>query len=167
MTNPRLTPPFGSETAIDQPSVDGVWRTCGPAVLRFATVLVGPDDAHDVMSNAFLRICRTTGWIAIEHPQSYWFRAVQSEAQNHHRKRRRQWRRDLNAVTPVESVDRRRNLDLIDQIAKLSIPQRSVVYFAYWEDMTEAAIADALDLSTGTVHRTLTRARNQLRKALS
>ncbi len=167
MMNPRLTPPVGPETEIDHSSLDDVWRTCGPAVLRFATVLVGPDDAHDVMSNTFLRITRTRGWTGIELPQSYWFRSVQSEAQNHHRKRKRRWRRDLTAVPPTRSVDHRRDVDLIDQLAKLSIQQRSVVYLAYWEDMTESAIADSLGVSTGTVHRTLTRARSQLRKALS
>jgi len=51
-------------------------------------------------------------------------------------------------------------------VAELSLSQRSVVYFAYWEDRTEREIADTLGLSLGTVHRHLTRARTHLRKAL-
>lgn len=59
------------------------------------------------------------------------------------------------------------NLAIDSLIAALSSRQRLVLYLAYWEDQTEASIADLLDLSTGTVHRTLERARSQLRKALS
>ncbi len=57
-------------------------------------------------------------------------------------------------------------VDLRRQIAALSLQQRAVVFFTYWEDMTIPAIADLLGLSSGTVHRNLTRARAQLRKAL-
>jgi DNA-directed RNA polymerase specialized sigma24 family protein len=40
------------------------------------------------------------------------------------------------------------------------------VYFAYWDDLPERAIADLLQVSPGTVRRHLVRARLNLRKAL-
>lgn len=49
-----------------QRQVDDAWRTHGPAVARFATALVGAHDAHDVATNAFLRIVRQPGWTEIE-----------------------------------------------------------------------------------------------------
>ena len=51
-------------------------------------------------------------------------------------------------------------------VAHLTVEQRAVVYLAYWEDLPERAIAELLDLSPGTVHRTLQRARDRLREAL-
>ncbi len=72
-----------------QRQVDDAWRTHGPAVARFATALVGAHDAHDVATNAFLRIVRQPGWTEIEHLDRYWMRAVRNEAQNLARERRR------------------------------------------------------------------------------
>jgi RNA polymerase sigma-70 factor (ECF subfamily) len=148
-------------------SIEERWNTLGPPALRFARILVGPHDAHDVMSNAFLRIEHSTGWDGVENPQSYLFRAVRNEAQNFGRSSRRRRQRDVAALRPRFTVVAESDLDVIDAIQALSVRQRSIVYLAYWEDMTETAIADTLGLSSGTVHRTLSRARHQLRKALS
>lgn len=40
------------------------------------------------------------------------------------------------------------------------------VFLAYWQDLTEAEIADTMDRARSTVHRTLVRARITVRKAL-
>ena len=57
-------------------------------------------------------------------------------------------------------------VDLRRRCGTFSLQQRAVVFFTYWEDMTIPTIADLLGLSTGTVHRNLTRARAHLRKTL-
>lgn len=147
--------------------VDAAWRTHGPAVARFATALVGPHDAHDVATNAFLRIVRQAGWTEIEHLDRYWMRAVRNEAQNLARERRRRWQRDLQAVAASSTTDAVADPDVIRAIAALSVQQRAVVFLAYWQQMTEAEIAETLDLTRSTVHRTLIRARIHLRKALT
>ena len=36
-------------------SADELWRSHADELLRFATVLVGPTDAHDVVVEAFLK----------------------------------------------------------------------------------------------------------------
>ena len=59
------------------------------------------------------------------------------------------------------------DIDLLRAIAALSVQQRSVVFLAYWHDMTEAQIAETLDVARSSVHRTLARARIALRKALT
>lgn len=148
-------------------AVDRAWRLNGPKLVRFATALVGPADAHDVAVAAFLRSTQRPSWGDIERFDRYLLRAVRSEAQNQERQRRRRWRRDIAAVRPASSDDLHRDIDLLAAIAELSLQQRSVVFFAYWEDMTEAQIADTLGLSRGTVHRNLQRARNALRKAMT
>jgi len=51
-------------------------------------------------------------------------------------------------------------------VSALSLAQRSVIYFVYWEDRTETQTAELLGVSPGTVRRHLFRARTHLRKAL-
>ena len=60
-----------------------------------------------------------------------------------------------------------RFFDVRRAISSLSLAQRTVIYFVYWEDLSERDIAALLDVSPGTVRRHLTRARAHLRKALT
>lgn len=162
LMNPQQTPdPVDQDSSVDQ-----AWRAHSPTVLRFATALVGPHDAHDITTTAFLRVTRQPGWTAIERLDRYLIRAARNEAQNLYRQRRRQWERDLIAIRPEATHDTATDVDLLLAVASLSVQQRSVVFLAYWQDMTEAEIADTLGLARSTVHRTLVRARLVLRKAL-
>lgn len=147
--------------------VDAAWRTHAPAAMRFATALVGPADAHDITTTAFLRVVGRPTWTDIEHLDRYLLRAVRNEAQNLYRQRRRRWQRDLAAVRPEAAPESTPDVDLLRAIAALTVRQRSIVFLAYWHDLTEAEIAATLDLARGTVHRTLVRARITLRKALA
>jgi len=119
-----------------------------------------------VTTTAFLRVTRQPGWTEIEHLDRYLMRAVRNDAQNLHRQRRRRWQRDLLAVLPEQGTDAVRDVDLLRALAALSPQQRAVAFLAFWNDMTEAEIADTLDVARGTVHRDLVRARTALRKAL-
>lgn len=147
--------------------IDAAWRAHAAAAMRFATAVVGPIDAHDVTTSAFLRVTQQPGWTDIEHFDRYLIRAIRNEAQNLYRQRRRRWQRDLLAVRPEASTDPVPDVDLFRAVASLSVQQRSVVFLAYWHDMTEAEIAETLDVARSTVHRTLARARIALRKALT
>lgn len=155
----------GRDDADEQ--IDAAWRAHAPAAMRFATAVVGPVDAHDVTTSAFLRVTQQPGWTDIEHFDRYLIRAVRNEAQNLYRQRRRRWQRDLLAVRPEGSTDLLPDVDLLRAVASLSVQQRSVVFLAYWHDMTEADIAETLEVARSTVHRTLARARVALRKALT
>jgi len=143
-----------------------MWRQHAPAAVRLASLLAGPCDAYDIVATAFMRVTRAPGWAGLARPRAYLLRSVVNEAHNEHRRRQRRWRRDLAAITADVSPAAETDVDLIRQIARLSVHQRAVVYLTYWEDMTETAIAELLGLSAGTVHRTLDRARSTLRKAL-
>lgn len=148
-------------------AVGCAWRSHGQYALRVAAALVGPNDAHDIVSTAFLRVVAQPGWQEFDNLRGYLIRAVRNEAQNLYRARRRRWRRDLAAVRPGATHDQQVDVDVRRAIGRLSLRQRSVLYLAYWEDKTEAEIADELGLSRGTVHRDIQRARDQLRKALT
>ena len=147
--------------------VERVWREVGPDALRLAAALVGPHDAHDVMAAAFVRVAAHRDWAEIGDRRAYLMRAVRNEAQNLYRTRGRRWQRDLAAVRPASHKDTHVDVDVYRVLANLSLRQRSVVFMAYWHDMTEAEIADVLELSRGTIHRDLRMARDRLRKDLT
>jgi RNA polymerase sigma factor (sigma-70 family) len=164
----EMTTPEREARAGDDPRtrVDEAWRVFGPTAMRFATALVGPSDAHDVATNAFLRVTRQQHWAELDYFDRYLLRAVRNEAQNLYRDRRRRWERDLRAVAGNPKPDVVADVDVVHAIAALSLEQRSAVYLAYWVEMTEAQIAETLGVTRSTVHRNLGRARAQLRKAL-
>ena len=143
-----------------------LWRHHAIELVRFGTLLVGPTDAHDIVSSAFLRVSRQLAGDAIIEPRAYLFRAVANEAHDLQRRNVRRWQRDLRAVAATTAPALDSHLDVRRAVAELSLRQRSIVYLAYWEDMTERQIADFLDLSPSSVQRHLTRARAHLRKAL-
>lgn len=146
--------------------LEEAWRSHAAALVRFATALVGPSDAHDVVTIAFLRTTRDPKWTEIEFLDRYLMRAVRNEALNVGRQQRRRRQRDLAAVRPETVVDSEPNVDLLRAVASLSVKHRSVVFLAYWEDRTEVEIANILGISRSSVHRSLQRSREQLRKAL-
>lgn len=146
--------------------VDELWRTHADELLRFATVLVGPADAHDIVVEAFLRSCEPVISGTVANPRAYLFRAVANHANDLRRSRERRWARDLAAIGPASSASPDSFVDVRRAVADLSVQQRAVVYFAYWEDLPERSISELLQVSPGTVRRHLIRARLNLRKAL-
>lgn len=155
---------------IDDPmttEVDVLWRTHADELLRFATVLVGPHDAPDIVTDSFLRSSAALVSGHVDNPRAYLFRAVSNRTHDLRRSRERRWARDLAAIGPASTAAHDTFIDVRRAVADLSVQQRAVVYFAYWEDLTERDIADVLQISPGTVRRHLTRARHHLRKALS
>jgi RNA polymerase sigma factor (sigma-70 family) len=58
------------------------------------------------------------------------------------------------------------NPEVRAEVRRLSVQQRAVVFLFFWEDMSEQTIAELLNVSTGTVHKNLSRAKARLRKAL-
>ena len=146
--------------------LDRLWRLHSRELLRYGALLVGPHDCYDVVSSAFLKASRPLSSASVESPRPYLFRAVTNEAAHHRRATFNRWKRDLRAVAASSGSAAETDIDVQRAVADLSVRQRAVVYLAYWEDMTELAIADYLGLSAGSVRRHLFRARAHLRKAL-
>jgi RNA polymerase sigma factor (sigma-70 family) len=147
-------------------TTEGLWRAHATELLRFATVLVGPADAGDIVVEAMLRSERFVSDGGIHAPRAYLFRAVANHSRDLRRGRARRWARDLAAIGPAHAEGPDTFIDVRRAVARLSVVQRAVVFLAYWEDMTERDIAELLQLSPGTVHRHLDLARNHLREVL-
>jgi RNA polymerase sigma factor (sigma-70 family) len=145
---------------------DTLWREHADRLVKFATFLVGPSDANDVVVEAFLRAAPRLLAGNIENPDAYLYRAVTNHANDLRRTRSRRWRRDLHAIGPAHAAVRDDFSHVRSAVAELSVAQRTVVYLVYWEDRTERDIASLLDVSPSTVRQHLVRARTHLRKAL-
>ena len=133
-------------------------------LVRFATVLVGPAAAEDVVADAVSRAFASPAWAAVTQPRPYLFRAVLNQARQVARADRRRLRRELFAA-PHDEVDGAAplvRLEVLDAMRRLSVRQRAVLFLTYWEDLEASAAAAALGVSTRTVERELTTARRLL-----
>ncbi len=151
----------------EQPvTAEALWCAHNTELMRFATVLVGPADAHDVVVDAFLRASEAILAGGIGNRRAYLFRSVYNGAAGRRRAQRRRAARELKALAPDTTPGDHPDIDVQRAVAELSVAQRAVVYLAYWSDLSERDIAAELGVSLGTVHRHLVRARIHLRKAL-
>jgi len=138
-------------------------------LVRFATVLVGPDDAADVVADAFVQLLDQPDWGRVDQPRAYLFGVVANRAKMSQRSSFRRRRRDERVVRRqrVAAPEAAAHSSAADDLGVLSAQQRTFVYLAYWEDWTATQIAEQLGVSGGTVRRQLARARTKLREELA
>jgi RNA polymerase sigma factor (sigma-70 family) len=144
------------------------YRRYSGELVRYATVLVGPADAADVVTDAVLAAFAAPSWADVANRRAYLYRAVLSHSSSFHRSASRRRRREelvaarTRPVTesPPDSIDAHRAL------AALSEQQRAVTYLTYWEDLAPDRIAELLGVAEGTVRKQLARARDHLRRIL-
>lgn len=143
-----------------------IYRKYADDLVKFATGLVGPFDAQDVVTDACLRVFRSHGWSEVANHRAYLYRSVLNQARSHHRstlrRRTRELRTAASDVTPAMEVD----VDVLAAVDRLSVQQRASVVLTYWEDLTPGDVALRLGISEGTVRRHLARARARLKELL-
>jgi RNA polymerase sigma factor (sigma-70 family) len=149
---------------IDPGAVEAYEKHAADLVV-YATALVGPSDAEDVVADAMLSVFTNARWDGVREPRGYLFRCVLNQARMI--ERRRSTGRRKEAAVPFRTVDEDPELDDLGLLAPLSVRERSVVYLTYWVDLTPTGVADLLGLSAGAVKRYLARARAKLREELS
>ncbi|MET0145370.1 MAG: RNA polymerase sigma factor [Ilumatobacteraceae bacterium] len=144
------------------------YRRHAAELIRYATVLVGPDDAPDVVADAVLATFSSRGWRDVANRRAYLYRAVLHHSASHHRSSMRRRRREDRAVAlvPPPGDPTAPAVDAHRALAELTEQQRAVVYLTYWEDLAPAQIAELLDVADGTVRKQLARARDHLRRIL-
>jgi RNA polymerase sigma factor (sigma-70 family) len=143
-----------------------IYRKYADDLTRFATGLVGPSDAPDVVSEAVLSCLDSKGWSGVTEKRSYLYRSVYNKALDFHRSRHRRRLREERSATRdlVEAPDIRP--EVLAAVFSLSVRQRAVILLTYWEDLDPAAIAALLDISDGSVRRHLARGRARLKEVL-
>lgn len=147
-------------------SDEEVYRDCAADLVRFATGLVGPSDAHDVVSAAVLRSISSRTWSTVSDRRAYLYRAVLNQAKNEHRDRQRRWAKELRAASDSRSYLPEYRPEVLTAVRRLSLRQRAVIILHYWEDLSPTDVAERLGISDGSVRRHLARARSKLRRIL-
>ena len=127
-------------------------------LVRLATLMTGqPELARDVVQDAFVKLL--VKWSTVRHPSAYVRRSVVNGCRSHHRREGRRQRDDsLGDRSAPFHVDH-----TLATLAVLSHKQRAIVILKYYEDRSEAEIADIVGCRPGSVGPTLQRALSKLR----
>jgi RNA polymerase sigma-70 factor (ECF subfamily) len=151
-------------TAVTEPGE--LYRRHADELVRYATALVGPDDAADVVVDAVMAALRSPGWAAVANQRAYLYRAVLHRAASVRRSDARRTAREQRVAVADSVPPAPSSLDAQRALAGLSHQQRAVVFLTYWDDQTPAQIAVLLGVGEGTVRKQLARGREQLRRVL-
>jgi RNA polymerase sigma-70 factor (sigma-E family) len=134
-------------------------------LLRVAELIAGDSDvAAEAVAEAFARTYPHWRRGRVEDVGAYLRRAVVHEIQ-------RTWRRRHVTLDEARFVDGEAD-GIVERdrvwraLDALSSRQRTAVVLRYYEDLSEADIADAMGVPPGTVKSTLSRALDRLRVAL-
>jgi RNA polymerase sigma factor (sigma-70 family) len=157
----------GQDKARARLEMEELYAKHAEALTRFATGLVGPADAADVVSDAVLRCLASDRWLEVRDPRPYLYRAVLNQARQAHRSALRRAAREAGVArhsTTIEPPEIRP--EVLHAVARLSLRQRAVIVLTYWEDLDAAQVAARLRIGEGSVRRHLARARARLREEL-
>ncbi len=153
---------------LDQRSDEAVYEAHAAELVRYATGLVGPDDAPDVVVDAFVRLTASPVWPGALDRRALWFRAVTFEARSWRRSSARRRAREGRAARALETYEDPAPVDpeVVRALGALSTQQRAVVVLTYWLDLDPARVAGMLGVSEGSVRKQLARSRRKLERAL-
>ncbi|NRQ33358.1 SigE family RNA polymerase sigma factor [Nonomuraea sp. NN258] len=141
----------------------------GNALLRYGYVLTGnPHDAADLVQESLLKV--RAAWPRLrrkDNPESY---ARTTMARLHLAAWRRLRRERLTGEPPDgahhDTLPSGDEQDMWQALAGLPRKQRAVLVLRYYEQLSDAEIADVLGISRGTVRSQASRALGKLRSAM-
>jgi len=163
----RLTDEVPDVDAVAE-TVEELYVRLAPELIRFATSLVGPSQAEDLLGSTVAKAIASTRWDRIDNKRAYLYRMLVNEAHKSRRSAGRRSERELRVVHG-DAVEMERGLDpdVLAALKRLSVRQRAVIHLTYWADLTPAQVADTIGTSLRTVERELTNARTRLETMLS
>ncbi len=133
------------------------------ALTRFATVLVGPADANDVISTVVTRVIASGRSLGdLDNPQAYLTRAVANESKTLLRTRARTTELIDAAVADAPTPQP----EVLRAVMALPPQQRAATYLVYWVGMNSREAAVVLRCRPATVRRYLLLAKRRLRGVL-
>ncbi|HEY1737884.1 MAG TPA: SigE family RNA polymerase sigma factor [Acidimicrobiia bacterium] len=144
-------------------SFEGFYRTHAAWAARLAYLLVGETTAaEDIVQDGFAALNQR--WQQVDHPAAY-LRTTIVHAATRHRRRERT-RAALQPMLWVDALANDAPRELFDVVGRLPARQRAVIVMRYFEDLSEAEIAEALGCRPGTVKSLAARALQTLRTEL-
>lgn len=152
---------------MEERSIEGLYRFHVSDLMRFATALVGPSDAADVVSDAMESLLKSGQLAGADSPLALMYRAVFAKARSMQRSRFRRRIREQRFVGELTSSNPSLRPDVVAAVVGLSPRQRACIYLTYWQDLAPAEVGQWLDIGEGTVKRHLARARAHLRRVIN
>jgi RNA polymerase sigma-70 factor (ECF subfamily) len=159
---------------VASPEWAAIYEANSGHLIRLATVLVGADDAADLVADAVLRAVTSRSWSRVESPAAYLTRVTVHLAHDRRRQSSRRTLREARSARLSERTAARASDADVETIvvvaaalASLSTGQLAVIHLHYWEDLTLAQVAERLGVREGTVRKQLDRAKQQLRGLLN
>lgn len=150
------------------PSSDAeVYRKHADELIRFATAMVGPSSAEDVLATAVLAAMSSSQWPEVENRRAYLYRCVATEAMRSARTAERRLRREQRTAPREATEDHVLDRDVLAALLALTTRQRAVVFLTYWHDLTAVEVAESIGSSERTVERELERSRQILGRKLA
>lgn len=168
---PARRPAVAADDADRDRRVGDLFDRHYPGLCRLAYLIVGDRvQAEEVVMDAFMRTFASWGRIRdLDHSEAYLRRAVVNLSRT--RARRRHTEERSYAATASQSAEPataepERELVVWEAVRRLPDRQRAAVVLRYYEDLSEADIAELLGCSVGTVKSQLFKARATLAEAL-
>jgi RNA polymerase sigma-70 factor (sigma-E family) len=151
--------------------LDELYRTHAPDALRLAYLLTGDRGlAEDLTQDAFVKVLGR--FHDLRNRDAFWWylrRTIVNLSNSHFRRRRveRAWldRQHVEPGVPDPDVTDRERMR--QALGVLRSEQRAAIVLRYYEDLTEADIAQALGVAPGTVKSLVSRGMARLREELS
>jgi RNA polymerase sigma-70 factor (sigma-E family) len=137
-------------------------------LVRTAYLLTGsPDAAEDLVQNCLLKAMPR--WESITDPMGYLRRAMVNDRVSRWRRLRRELLRadPPDVVVPDATVPVAERAAVLAALRGLPVRMRAVLVLRFWEDLSEAATADVLGCSVGTVKSQTSRGLARLRSVLT
>lgn len=143
-----------------------LYEQYGDGLVRFATAIVGPSDAQDVVSDAMTSLIAAGSLTNARNPRALMYRATFAAAKSRQRSAIRRRLRERRTAQRLVLHDPEIRPDVARAVLALSPQQRACVWLTYWADLSIADVANHLGVERGTVKQHLFRARNRLKDVL-
>ncbi len=164
--------PQSGDSSEDELTFEEFVTVTAGRLLRTAVFLVRDRHlAEDFVQTTYERVARR--WPRIRrggHPEAYARKVLVNLVVDHRERRARRGELLFGSVADVERIagvtDPRVSLPgaIDDVLARLPVKQRAVIVLRYWCDLSEQEIADAMEISRGTVKSHTARAMAALRE---
>ncbi|MFP4636530.1 MAG: SigE family RNA polymerase sigma factor [Nitriliruptoraceae bacterium] len=160
-------------TSVQQDDFAAVFNQHHRSAVRLAYLLTSDaDQAEDVVSEAFAKVYRRWRKGGIRDVGAYVRRAVANEANSRLRRRYLERARSQHRSGDdrgVRSVDDHaaESDEVWQALSRLPERQRIAVVLRYFEDLSEAEVADVLGVSVGTVKSQVSRGLSRLEELLA
>jgi RNA polymerase sigma factor (sigma-70 family) len=131
-------------------------------MVRLATLMCGRvEAARDIVQDAFVKL--HVKWRSVEYPKAY----LRTSVVNGCRSRARWERLRRGKPSVVVPVAEQEAEDLNDVLALLTVRQRAAIVFRFYEQRSEAEIAELLDCRPGTVGSLISRGLATMKQELT